>query len=78
MKILVHEESFTVTANMDERLKQRKNKMLVHAPTIFSIRPKPSGVVLNTRVNTNVYKNDVVNGVILKKTVGTAVYKQNP
>ena len=78
MKILLHETSFTVTANMDERLKQRKDKMLVHSPTIFVIRPKPSGVILNARVNTTVYKRDAVDGVILKASKQTSVYKQNP
>lgn len=78
MKILVHETDFTVTANIDERLKQRKDKIVVHSQTIFSVRPKPSGVVLNTRKNNTVYKRDAVNGVILKASKKTAVYKQNP
>jgi len=78
LKILVHETSFQITANIDERLKQRKNKIIVHSQPLFSVRPKPSGVVLNEKKNNTVYKNDVVNGVILKVQKGTAVYKQNP
>lgn len=78
MKILVHETSFVITANIDERLKQTKSKIIVHSPNIFAVRPKPTGVVLNQRKNNTIYKRDAVVGVILKEQKGTAVYKQNP
>lgn len=78
MKIIVKEPVFTTIANIDERLKQSKNKLVIRNPPIFVIRPKPLGVVITERKNNGVYKADAVVGAILKKSDQTVVYKQSP
>ena len=77
-KLKIKEQSFQITANIDERIKTSKNKLLVKKPNIITIRPKPNGIVLNQRKDTDVYKQDNGAAILLKRSDGTAVYKQYP
>jgi|688.fasta_scaffold00157_52 hypothetical protein len=77
-KLKIKEQSYQITANIDERIKTSKNKLLVKKPNIITIRPKPNGIVLNQLKDVDVYKQDNGSAILLKKADGTAVYKQYP
>ena len=77
-KLKIKEQSHQITANIDERIKTSKNKLLVKKPNIITIRPKPNGIVLNQLKDVDVYKQDNGSAILLKKADGTAVYKQYP
>jgi len=77
-KLKIKEQSFQITANIDERIKTSKNKLLIKKPNIMTIRPKPNGIVLNQLKDVDVYKQDNGLGIVLKKADGTAIYKQYP
>lgn len=77
-KLKVKEQSYQITANIDERIKTSKNKLLIKKPNIITIRPKPNGIVLNQVKNVDVHKQDNGSAIVLKKADGTAVYKQCP
>ena len=77
-KLKIKEQSFQITANIDERIKTSKNKLLIKKPNIITIRPKPNGIVLNQLKDVDVYKQDNGSAILLKKADGTAVYKQYP
>lgn len=75
-KLKIKEQSFQITANIDERLKARKYKLIVKSPNTIVIRPKPNGIIINQLKNTDVYKQDQGIAIIVKKSEQTAVYKQ--
>ena len=75
-KLKIKEPSFQVTANLDERVKTSKNKLVVKQPTLYKLRPKPNGLVINTSKNNVILKTENGNLIILKYSQGTAVYKQ--
>jgi hypothetical protein len=77
-KLKIKEQSYQITANIDERIKTSKNKLLVKKPNIITIRPKPNGIVLNQLKDVDVHKQDNGSAILLKKADGTAVYKQYP
>ena len=77
-KLKIKEQSFQITANIDERIKTSKNKLLIKKPNIMTIRPKPNGIVLNQLKDVDVYKQDNGAAILLKRSDGTAVYKQYP
>jgi hypothetical protein len=77
-KLKIKEQSFQITANIDERIKTSKNRVIVKNPNPVTIRPKPNGIVLNQRKDTDVYKQDNGAAIFLKRSDGTAVYKQYP
>ena len=77
-KLKIKEPSYQITANIDERIKTSKNKLLIKKPNIMTIRPKPNGIVLNQLKDVDVYKQDNGLGIVLKKADGTAIYKQYP
>jgi hypothetical protein len=77
-KLKIKEQSYQITANIDERIKTSKNKLLIKKPNIITIRPKPNGIVLNQLKDVDVYKQDNGSVIVLKKADGTAVYKQYP
>ena len=77
-KLKIKEQSFQITANIDERIKTSKNRLIVKNPNPITIRPKPNGIVLNQRKDTDVYKQDNGAALLLKRSDGTAVYKQYP
>jgi len=77
-KLKIKEPSFQITANIDERIKTSKNRLLIKKPNIITIRPKPNGIVLNQLKDVDVYKQDNGSAILLKKADGTAVYKQYP
>ena len=77
-KLKIKEQSYQITANIDERIKTSKNKLLIKKPNIITIRPKPNGIVLNQLKDVDVYKQDNGSVIVLKKADGTAVYKQCP
>lgn len=76
MKLKIKESNFSVTANIDERIKTSKNKLVVKQPSVYKLRPKPNGLVINTSKNNTIYKTENGSGIILKLTQETAVYKQ--
>jgi hypothetical protein len=78
MKIKIKEVSYVTPANYDGRVKRKNNKMLLKAPDILILRPKPSGLVINSKKNTRVYKEDSVDGIVLQASIHTVMYKQNP
>ena len=75
-KLKIKEQSFQITANIDERLKARKYKLIVKSPNRIMIRPKPNGIIINQLKDTDVYKQDQGLAIIVKKSEQTAVYKQ--
>lgn len=75
-KLKIKEQSFQITANIDERLKARKYKLIVKSPNRIVIRPKPNGIIINQLKDTDVYKQDQGLAIIVKKSEQTAVYKQ--
>jgi len=77
-KLKIKEQSYQITANIDERIKTSKNRLLIKKPNIITIRPKPNGIVLNQLKDVDVYKQDNGSAILLKKADGTAVYKQYP
>ena len=77
-KLKIKEPSYQITANIDERIKTAKNKLLVKKPNIKVLRPKPSGIIYNQIKDVDVYKQDNGLGIVLKKADGTAIYKQYP
>jgi len=78
MKIKINEVSYVTPANYDGRVKRKNNKMLLKAPNTLILRPKPSGLIINSKKNTRVYKEDSVDGIVLQASKHTAMYKQNP
>ncbi|NBT49564.1 MAG: hypothetical protein EBT07_17470, partial [Actinobacteria bacterium] len=72
-KLKIKEPSFQITANIDERIKTSKNRLLIKKPNIITIRPKPNGIVLNQLKDVDVYKQDNGSAILLKKADGTAV-----
>jgi len=77
-KLKIKEQSYQITANIDERIKTSKNRLLIKKPNIITIRPKRNGIVLNQLKDVDVYKQDNGSAILLKKADGTAVYKQYP
>ena len=77
-KLKIKEPSYQITANIDERIKTSKNKLLIKKPNINVLRPKSGGLVFNQIKDVDVYKQDNGLGIVLKKADGTAVYKQYP
>jgi len=78
MKIKINGVSYVTPANYDGRVKRKNNKMLLKAPDTLILRPKPSGLIINSKKNTRVYKEDSVDGIVLKASKRTVMYKQNP
>jgi hypothetical protein len=78
MKIKIKEVSYVTPANYDGRVKRKNNKMLLKAPDILILRPKPSGLIINSKKNTRVYKEDSVDGIVLQASLHTVMHKQNP
>jgi hypothetical protein len=76
-KLKIKEPSFQITANIDERIKTTKHKLLIKSPNKITIRPKPNGIIINQTRDVDVYKQDQGLGIILKKTDQTVIYKQS-
>jgi len=76
-KLKIKEPSFQITANIDERIKTKKQKLLIKSPNKITIRPKPNGIIINQTRDVDVYKQDQGLGIILKKTDQSVIYKQS-
>jgi len=76
-KLKIKEQSFQITANIDERLKARKHKLVIKSPNKITIRPKPNGIIVNQATDTDVYKQDQGFGIVIKKSDQTVIYKQS-
>lgn len=75
-KLKIKEPSFQITANIDERIKTTKHKLLVKSPNEITIKPKSDGIIINQVRDVDVHKQDIGCGIVLKKTDQTVVYKQ--
>ena len=75
-KLLVKEQSFVVTANIDERIKTRKNKLVIKQSPKYALRPKPGGLIINTSTNSVIFKQEQTQAISIQKFNQTAVYKQ--
>jgi hypothetical protein len=78
MKIKIKDFDYLFYTNIDGRVKSRKNKLRIHNPPKTFVYPKPGGIILKTKTDITVYKEDETNGLILKRTNNTLIYKQNP
>ena len=76
-KLKIKEPSFQITANIDERIKTRKQKLLIKSPNKIAIKPKPNGIIINQTRDIDVYKQDQGLGIILKRTDQSVIYKQS-
>lgn len=76
-KLKIKEPSFQITANIDERIKTKKQKLLIKSPNKITIRPKPNGIIINQTRDIDVYKQDQGLGIILKRTDQSVIYKQS-
>lgn len=76
-KLKIKESSFQITANIDERLKARKHKLVIKSPNKITIRPKSNGIIVNQATDTDVYKQDQGFGIVIKKSDQTVIYKQS-
>ena len=75
-KLKIKEQSFQITANIDERIKTKKYKLLVKSPKKITIRPKPNGIIINQIQDVDVHKQDQGTAILLKRADQTAIYKQ--
>ena len=75
-KLIIKETSFSITANIDERIKTRKNKLVIKEPNRIIIRPKPNGIILNQIRDTSVYKQDQGIKISVQQQNQNPVYKQ--
>jgi hypothetical protein len=64
------------TRSHDTKPKQTEGKVVVRTSEV-SVKPKPSGVVLQKTNNRSVLKTDELTGVILQKEKFTKILKQN-
>ena len=78
MKIKIKDFDYQFFSGIDGRAKSKKNKLRIHNPDKTFVYPKPGGVVLKTKTDIVVHKEDETNGLILKRTNNTLIYKQNP
>jgi len=75
MKLKIKEPSFSITANIDERIKTSKNKVLLKEKAIVSIRPLESKnklIIKDTPIWTIRPK---VGGIVIGKKTNNSVYK---
>ena len=78
MKIKIKDFDYQFFSGTDGRAKSKKNKLRIHNPDKTFVYPKPGGIVLKTKTDIVVHKEDETNGLILKRTNNTLIYKQNP
>jgi len=78
MKIKIKDFDYLFYTNIDGRVKSRKNKLRIHNPPKTFVYPKSGGIILKTKTDIVVHKEDETNGLILKRTNNTLIYKQNP
>jgi hypothetical protein len=78
MKIKIKDFDYLFYTNIDGRVKSRKNKLRIHNPPKTFVYPKHGGIILKTKTDIVVHKEDETNGLILKRTNNTLIYKQNP
>lgn len=78
MKIKIKEYDYLFYTNTDGRVKSKKNKMRIHNPDKTFVYPKPGGIVIKTKKDITVYKDNETSGLMLKRTNNTVIYKQTP
>lgn len=78
MKIKIKDFDYLFYTNIDGRVKSRKNKLRIHNPDKTFVYPKSGGIILKTKTDIVVHKEDETNGLILKRTNNTLIYKQTP
>ena len=78
MKIKIKDFDYQFFSGTDGRAMSKKNKLRIHNPDKTFVYPKPGGVVLKTKTDIVVHKEDETNGLILKRINNTLIYKQNP
>jgi len=78
MKIKIKEYDYLFYTNTDGRVKSKKNKLRIHNPPKTFVYPKPGGIILKTKTDITVYKEDETKGLMLKRNYNTAIYKQTP
>ena len=78
MTIKIKDFDYQFFSGTDGRAKSKKNKLRIHSPDKIFVYPKPGGIVLKTKTDIVVHKEDETNGLILKRINNTLIYKQNP
>ena len=78
MKIKIKDFDYQFFSGTDGRANSKKNKLRIHSPDKIFVYPKPGGIVLKTKTDIVVHKEDETNGLILKRINNTLIYKQNP
>jgi hypothetical protein len=75
MKLKIREESFTVTANIDERIRSPKSKLVVHQPDINSTRfiPKTKNKVITKDSYWKIQPK--IGGIVLSERKSNRIHK---